>query len=103
METTELHLFGVQFLQADGSYQGVRPDGTLDPGGLVDLFDCLSEEAKARFRRGYRLTLYGHVERMNFTPQAGAAGAGFVDLAHGLERPASVEVSGLRGCLRSSA
>lgn len=71
METTELHMFGVQFRQPDGTYQGVRPDGSCDPDGYVDLFDCLSDEAKALFRGGYRLVLYGHVDVLNLTPHAG--------------------------------
>lgn len=67
-EAAEVRLYGVQFLQPDGTYRGLLPDGMLHPHpeALVDLFDCLTEEAKARFRRGYRLVLYGHL-----TPQGG--------------------------------
>lgn len=74
MEEAALRLFGVQFLLPDGTYRGLLPDGTPHPHpeALVDLFDCLTEAAQARFRRGYRLVLYGQVDVLHLMPQTDA-------------------------------
>lgn len=73
VEMVQVHMLGFQFLQPDGTYRGILPDGSCAraPDSCTDLFDYLTEEGKALFRKGYRLALYGHVEVLNLTPHAG--------------------------------